>query len=304
MAETEEKPEKKGFAKRLGAWIKGIIDPREYDSKISYIFMLIFIGLVVIMVGMYLYTLLGYIDFIPIGDTEFLTNIVVRFFLAPMVLIGPFGFLLFLGFMAVQAIILAIPSELVMVTAGMVWGWLVGGILNILGGMVAAIVLFYLARRGGKPFVVKSVGEKTYKVIDNFITKYGFWAVLIGRMVPFVPLDLISTVSGVVEIKWRDYLIGSAIGVVIRGFFYAWIGWLMLAAAGVDSTTLIINMIYNPGLFEAQIEQLSLPFNFILGLTVVGVFGAFGVYYLYMRRQGKKLDAGSVNSKVQTVPES
>ncbi|MHA1143732.1 MAG: TVP38/TMEM64 family protein [Candidatus Helarchaeota archaeon] len=287
---TDEKSSAKdeGIFKRFVSWIKGILDPRGYEHWWDYVFMLVFMVLVLIMGAMYLYTLLGYVSFIPIGDTEFLTTIVVICFLMPMTFLGVFGVLLYFVFMAVQAILLAIPSEMVMLTAGMLWNWIGGGLINIAGGMIAAVLLFWLALRGGKPFAVKTVGEKNFKIIDDWIHQYGIWAVIIGRMVPFIPLDLISVVSGVVDIKWRDYLIGTVIGVIPRAFFYSILGWLMIALAGLTPIQMLIAMINNPQLFLDQIDVLSLPFNVVLTITLVIVVIGFGIYYIYMNRKAKK----------------
>ena len=279
------------FLTPFGNWIRSIIDPREYDSYIEYLFMVIFIGFICLMIGMYVYTYLGYIPFIPIGDTEFLTTIVVIWFLIPLTALGIIlGVPLFLIFMAIQALIFAIPSELVMLTAGMVWGPILGGIINILGGTTAAIVLFYLARRGGKPFAVKTVGEKTYEVMEDILEKYGIWVVITSRMIPFLPLDTISAVSGVVDIKWRDYLLGTLVGMVLRGFFYSLLGaWIMYTTGVTDSRILLQMLIADPDLFSAQIATMSLPFNILLTAVIVAICIAFVPYFLWIRHRRKNL---------------
>ncbi|MFX1535794.1 MAG: TVP38/TMEM64 family protein [Promethearchaeota archaeon] len=294
MAELNEKIRKRGILIEIIDWIKGMIDPRGYDTFLEYIFVLIFIGLVVLMGGMYLYTFLGYVDFIPVGDEEFLTTMIVTWFLIPMTLVGIFAIPLFFSFMVLQAVVLAIPSELVMLTAGMLWGGWFGGIINILGAQCAAIILFYFSRRGGRPFAIKSVGEKNFVVVDDLLNRYGIWAIVIGRMIPFIPFDLISVVSGVVDIKWRDYLIGTLIGVIPRAFFYSFIGWFILDASGVDSNTLLLMLINDPTMFESQISAMSLPFNVLLTVVILGVGLAFIPYYLWMRKQQKKLNRSSL----------
>ena len=293
MVESNEKTRKRGIVIKIIDWVKGIIDPRGYDN-LEYIFMLIFIGLIVVMGGMYLYTFLGYVDFIPIGDEEFLTTIIVTWFLIPMTIVGIFAIPLFFAFMVLQAVLLAIPSELVMLTAGMLWGPFVGGIINVLGGECAAIILFYFSRRGGRPFAIKTVGEKNFVVVDDLFNRYGIWAMIVGRMIPFIPFDLISIVSGVVDIKWRDYLIGTLIGVIPRAFFYSIIGWFILVGSGVpDSNSLLLLLINDPTMFEAQIAAMSLPFNVLLTVVILGVGIAFIPYYLWMRKQQKKLASSS-----------
>lgn len=287
MSENDSEAPKEGILKRIGNWLKEIFDPRCYDKKLEYVFVLIFVVLVVIMVLMYLYTLLGYIDFIPFGDKEFLTNLVVRWFLIPMTVIGIWGVVLFLAFMGIQGILMPIPSELVMLVAGMLWGLAWGGIINIVGGMAAALLCFYIARKGGRPVVEKTVGEKNLKVVDKYLNKYGIWAVIIGRMIPVVPLDLISYGGGVVDIKWKDYLVGTLIGVIPRAFFYGFLGSWMLY--GTTPAALLNDLINNPAAYLNQIEALSGPFNLILLLTLLGVGGAFLVYFLWMRKKQEEI---------------
>ncbi len=52
-------------------------------------------------------------------------------------MLGFWGIFLFIGIMAIQGLIIPIPSEIVLLSTGMIWGILWGGIMGIIGSMAA-----------------------------------------------------------------------------------------------------------------------------------------------------------------------
>jgi uncharacterized membrane protein YdjX (TVP38/TMEM64 family) len=84
--------------------------------------------------------------------------------------------------MVIQAIAIPIPSELVLIAGGLAFpfpsGWLVGA----LGSIVAAIVSFYISKKGGRGFAIKLVGEKAIHFADNWFNRWGGWAILQCRL--------------------------------------------------------------------------------------------------------------------------
>jgi len=142
-AQTEkgkEKVEKKSTKKK--SYFKNLFDFSQYDAK-TIIYMIIFMFLVVF--SLYL---LYYIYFV---DETFLFRLVVEWFVNPIILLGIIGILLFLLIMAVQGLIVPIPSEIVLLAVGMIWGWFWGGLLGIAGSMLAGILCFYVSKKGGRP---------------------------------------------------------------------------------------------------------------------------------------------------------
>ncbi len=144
--------------------------------------------------------------------------------------IGPIG--LFFA-MIVQAIISPIPSEFLLGLGGAAFTDKYGVILGItlavifgaLGSMVGAILCFFIAKKGGRPLVVRFVDEQTLQFADGWFKQNGFWTVLIGRLIPFIPFDAVSYGAGLAEIRFRDFYIASAIGVIPRTIFYCVLGY-------------------------------------------------------------------------------
>lgn len=125
-------------------------------------------------------------------DETFLTNIILRFFITPVKDAGAWGYLLFMFFMFVQTIIAPIPSEVVQMTAGILWGFALGTVLAFVGIMGSSVVSFYISRRGGRAIVEGTVGAKRLRGLDVLMERYGIYAIVGLRAIPVIPFDLVS----------------------------------------------------------------------------------------------------------------
>ncbi|MFX1363765.1 MAG: TVP38/TMEM64 family protein [Promethearchaeota archaeon] len=259
---SNQQNEKLSFSTKLKQYFKNLLDFSHYDTK-TLIFIIIFIILIILSLFLVIYNY-----FI---DPTFLYSIVVNFFVNPIQALGFFGILFFIGVMAIQGLIIPIPSEIVLLATGMIWDILYGGIMGIIGSLAAGLLCFYISRKGGRPLAEKFVGKKAINMADDFIEKYGIWAILISRTLPFIAFDPISYASGIVEMDVKKYTLGTLIGAIPRAFFFAWLGSLF----GIDPS--------NP-----NIEAQSALFNLIF-LIIVAVLGTiFVVYFLFGKYYEKK----------------
>lgn len=139
-------------------------------------------------------------------------------------LVGSYGGVGLVAVMIFQTIVAFIPSEAVLIFAGAVMNiydvLLYGGIGLIIGSTIA----FYISRYGGRTIVVKFVGEKWIDGIDKWVTKHGTKAIVFSRLVPIIPFDLISYVSGVTKLSFRNYFLATLIGAFPRTLFLAYAG--------------------------------------------------------------------------------
>ncbi len=124
-----------------------------------------------------------------------------------------------------QAIIAPIPSEATLMLGGWSYGFFLGGLVGWLGTTAGSVVTFFISRKGGRPIAIKLVGEKTIAFADRWFKKWGGWAVLIGRLIPFIPFDGISYGAGLTDMDFRTFIIASTLGGIPRSFLYAWLGY-------------------------------------------------------------------------------
>lgn len=149
-------------------------------------------------------------------------------------LIGDFGYLgMFLG-MVLEAVIIAIPSELILATGGILasqgiftfWGaFLVG----LIGSVFCAIVIYLMGYFGGRPFIKKYgkyffMKEEDILKSDSWFNKYGMLSALIGRNFPIIR-TLISLPIGITKQPFIKFLIYTTIGSIPWTLAFTYVGY-------------------------------------------------------------------------------
>jgi len=181
--------------------------------------------------------------------------------------------------MIIQAIAIPIPSELVLIAGGLAFGFPFGWLVGALGSIVAALLGFYISRKGGRSLAIKLVGEKGIKFADNWFNRWGAWAVLLGRFAPFIPFDAISYSAGLTTMKLKNFMIPTIIGTLPRTLFYTTLG--IFFRVNFDQ---FLTSYHDTGEIPAELQSMVSQFNYVL-LGVVAVIAAiFVVYWLVTRR--------------------
>ena len=76
---------------------------------------------------------------------------------------GPFAAIIFLGIYALKPFIIVMPSNVVAIVGGIIFGPIKGFLISMVGFFVSGTIAFYLARFLGKEFVQKLIGNKFMK---------------------------------------------------------------------------------------------------------------------------------------------
>ncbi len=263
----KERETKKPFITKLKNYLRNIFDFSQLDKK-TILYMVIFFFLIVISI-----LLLYYNYFV---DRRFIFTLVAEWFVNPIHELGFIGIFLFIAIMAIQGLLVPIPSEIVLLATGMIWGWALGGLLGIIGSMTAALLCFYVSKKGGRPLAKKLVGENAINMADDLIQKYGIKVIIISRFIPFISFDVISYASGLVDIDVKSYSIGTLIGSIPRAFFYSIWGALLGFNPPIDTTDV--------ELIEAQASV----FNWILLIVLAILILIFLAYFITAKYYEKK----------------
>lgn len=134
------------------------------------------------------------------------------------------GPLVILGGIIIQLLIPLIPSKIMMVVSVMAYGPVLGSLLAWAGLVGTAIVGYWAGRAFGPVTVERWLGEKQHRQVMEFLDRYGFWAVIISRAVPFLSNDAISLGAGLLDMGWRKYLIATMLGLLPTILLIAWLG--------------------------------------------------------------------------------
>ena len=265
--------EKQAFSVKIKRYVKNLLDFSHYETK-TILYIVLFVALIIASL-----VLLYFIYFV---DNTILYRFVIGIFVNPVYNLGILGIFLFVLIMALQGLLVPLPSEIVLLATGMIWGWFYGGIMGIIGSMVAALLCYYISKRGGRPLAEKFVGEKAIEIADKFIKKHGTKAIIITRFIPVIPFDVISYTAGIVDIDVKKYSIGTLIGSIFRAFFYATLGSILFMGYNLklplDFDLLPLNVIL------AQ----SNYFNTILLIILASLALMFVLYYLLIKRLYKR----------------
>ena len=108
-----------------------------------------------------------------------------------MDLISNYGYFgMFLG-MVLEAVIIVIPSELILATGGIlasngVFSLFGAFFIGLIGSVFCAIVIYLMGRIGGRPFIEKYgkyffMKNADIEKADEWFNKYGLLAAFIGR---------------------------------------------------------------------------------------------------------------------------
>ncbi len=224
-----------------------------------------------------------------IVDKEFLFLAVRDWFIAPIIGIHvAWQVLLFLALMVLQSLFAPIPSELILLSGGMIFGWVWGTIIGVAGSMVSSVITFYLSKRGGRA-IIDATGEKigilkrSILVFDIWIKRWGLWAILVGRAVPVIMFDPISYAAGLANVKDWQYFLATFIGSIPRSIFYVFLGQQLLAGNPIE---------YILDLTPAEVDDVTGKFNtyffIIFGILVFMFILSNVIYYLIKRKQAKE----------------
>lgn len=126
--------------------------------------------------------------------------------------------------MILQSIISPIPAFFITLSNAAIWGWWRGAILSWTSSMVGAAMCFYIARIIGRDIVVKLNSNSAVEHIEKFFDRYGTNAIVIARLLPFIPFDIVSYFAGLTPIGFWKFFIATGIGQFPATIIYSYAG--------------------------------------------------------------------------------
>lgn len=137
---------------------------------------------------------------------------------------GVFGPVVIVFAMILQMFLLVIPTPLLMVVSVLAYGPVWGSLIILLAVFCASSVGYMIGAYLGPPIVTKILGKKSEKKVESFIEDYGFWAVIVTRLTPFLSNDAISFVGGILRMGYWRFIGATLIGITPLTIFIAYLG--------------------------------------------------------------------------------
>ncbi len=129
--------------------------------------------------------------------------------------------LAFLGLYALFSILM-IPSVPLSVAAALMWGWALGGLIELFVFTISAIIPFLLARSTLGSWIAAKI-PATRTVLYERLRKEGFFVLLVLRFVPLIPSPLLNYMAGLARLRFRDYLAATFLGSIPSVFIFTYL---------------------------------------------------------------------------------
>lgn len=128
------------------------------------------------------------------------------------------------------------PASVLTILGGALFGLWWGTVLAWAGALLGAYGGFLLGRRLGRPAVDRLLHGRLEQA-DQVLARHGLVAVLAVRLVPLFPFTPLNYACGLLRVRRRDYVLGTAVGVVPGTLAYAAVG-----ASGADPRGIAIGV--------------------------------------------------------------
>lgn len=113
---------------------------------------------------------------------------------------------------------LLLPASIFVVSAGVIWGWKLGFLYALVGGIVASIVSFMTARFLGEG-AIERLGSTATSLAER-LRSAGFKVLLVARLL--VPFAIVNYGAGVARVRLRDFVASTAIGMAPATFVFVY----------------------------------------------------------------------------------
>jgi uncharacterized membrane protein YdjX (TVP38/TMEM64 family) len=102
---------------------------------------------------------------------------------------------------------------LLMIVAILAYGQIWGSVISLIAVITASTVGYSIGRYIGTELITSLLGEKTINKVISFLENYGFWAVAITRINPFLSNDAISFVAGIYKMNYWKFIFATLLGI-------------------------------------------------------------------------------------------
>ena len=130
------------------------------------------------------------------------------------------------------------PVAVLALAGGLLFGLWKGAVYTFIGAVLNCSLMFWMSRHIGRSRIETLIQSKLSPQWQNRLAKLGgrdgFLFLVILRLIPAVPYNLINYAFGLTGMPWGTYILASAIGIIPGTFAFINIGDKVLDVASPD----------------------------------------------------------------------
>lgn len=153
--------------------------------------------------------------------------------------LGALGVLFFI-LLYILACLFMLPGSILTLGAGVIFGVVNGAVTVLIGATLGATCAFLTGRYAARSWVARRIaGNEKFKAVDESVGREGWKIVLLTRLSPIFPFNLLNYAYGVTQVRLRHYILASGVGMIPGTLMYVYLGSLAgdLATLGVGGQT-------------------------------------------------------------------
>ena len=144
--------------------------------------------------------------------------------------LGPMGPFLFIFVVAGRSL-LWLPSQVVLIAAGLCFGTAIGAAVGGAGLMISGLFLFLVARYAGRDVIEKQLGPRARGLLDFTSRRTGAAAFALACGYPVSPLSPLHAAAGWTPMPVRNFVVSAFIGGTVRAGIFAYFGDGLVSAS-------------------------------------------------------------------------
>jgi uncharacterized membrane protein YdjX (TVP38/TMEM64 family) len=134
------------------------------------------------------------------------------------------------------AAVLVLPGTILTLAAGFVFGLPLGVALTSAGSVLGAVAAFVVARFVARGWVERRIARwPRFHALDTATRHDGFAIVLLTRLSPLFPYNVLNYALGLTAARFRDYVLASWIGMLPATVLYVYAGSLAKSVTALAS---------------------------------------------------------------------
>ncbi|KAL6968348.1 hypothetical protein U1Q18_034150 [Sarracenia purpurea var. burkii] len=186
--------------------------------------------------------------------------------------LGPWGPLM-LAIAYIPLTVFAVPASVLTLGGGYLFGLPVGFVADSIGATIGATAAFLLGRTIGRSYVISKLKNyPKFQAVAIAIQRSGFKIVLLLRLVPLLPFNMLNYLLSVTPVPLGEYVLASWVGMMPITFALVYVGttlkdlsdvthgwaevsttrWVLVASGFIIS---VILMVYTTKVAKASLDK-------------------------------------------------
>ncbi len=138
--------------------------------------------------------------------------------------LGIWGSVFVIAFYIIACVLL-LPGSVLTLGAGFIFKVVIGAITVSIGSTLGACAAFLVGRTVARKWIAGKVAKnEKFAAIDEAVAQQGFKIVLLMRLSPIFPFNMLNYAFGLTKISFWKYALGSWIGMMPGTIMYVYFG--------------------------------------------------------------------------------